>query len=307
MATKKPKTTVKAASSKAKTAKPKTAAKTVTKPVSEAPKTNTVVEKTENKSCFAGFFAKKYEEKESILTIFKNSKFYGALFGEFIGTAILTLLLFAVSLMGVHSIAQYSFALVAVFVAIYAFSGACLNPLVVAGLMATRRMSVIRGVMYIIVEIVGAWLGWLIFNSFHLAGGETAYAVPTMTPVGENQFFIFAMIELLGAIIISFFVGRALKYKKSAFTYGAIIAGGIILAIVVSYVVSAAFFGLQGNFALNPAVALMFQIFPTSGADFGEIIAGVGQALAIYAVFPMVGGVVGMYISEFASKLNGEE
>ena len=45
MATKKPKTTVKAASAKAKSAKPKTAAKTVTKPVSEAPKTNTVVEK----------------------------------------------------------------------------------------------------------------------------------------------------------------------------------------------------------------------------------------------------------------------
>ena len=307
MATKKPKTTVKAASSKAKTAKPKTAAKTVTKPVSEAPKTNTVVEKTEKGSCFAGFFAKKYEGNESILTIFKNTKFYGALFGEFIGTALLTLLLFAVSLMGVHSIAQYSFALVAVFVAIYAFSGACLNPLVVAGLMATRRVSVIRGVMYIIVEIVGAWLGWLIFNSFHLAGGETAYEVPTMTPVGENQFFIFAMIELLGAIIIAFFVGRALKYKKSAFTYGSIIAGGIILSIVLSYVVSAAFFGLQGNFALNPAVALMFQIFPTTGENFGEIMSGVGAALAIYALFPMVGGVIGMYISDFASKLNGEE
>lgn len=309
MATKKPKTTAKSSASKAKTTKPKTAAKTVTKPVSEAPKTKTVVEKTEKekKSIFAGFFAKKYEENESILTIFKNPKFYGALFGEFIGTAILALLLFALSLMGIASIAQYSFALVAIFIAVYAFSGACLNPLVVAGLVATRRMSIIRGVMYIIAEIVGAWLGWLIFNSFHLAGGETAYAVPTMTAVGENQFFIFAMIELLGAIIISFFVARALKYKKSVFTYGAIIGGGITLAIVVSYVVSAAFFGLNGNFALNPAVALMFQIFPTTGGDFGEIISGIGAALAIYALFPMIGGVIGMYISDFAAKLSGEE
>ena len=156
-------------------------------------------------------------------------------------------------------------------------------------------------------EIVGAWLGWLIFNSFHLAGGEAAYDVPTMAAVGENQFFIFAMIELLGAIIISFFVARALKYKKSAFTYGAVIGGGIVLAIVVSYVVSAAFFGLNGNFALNPAVALMFQIFPTTGENFGEIMQGVGAALAIYALFPMVGGVIGMYISDFAAKLTGEE
>jgi hypothetical protein len=115
------------------------------------------------------------------------------------------------------------------------------------------------------------------------------------------------MIALLGAIIISFFVARALKYKKSAFTYGAVIAGGIVLAIVVSYVISAAFFGLQGNFALNPAVALMFQIFPTTGENFGEIMSGVGAALAIYALFPMLGGVIGMYISDFASKLNGEE
>lgn len=308
MATKKPKTTAKS-TSKAKTTKPKTAAKTVAKPVSEAPKTNTV-EKTiisSPKSCFSGFFAKKYDNNESILTIFKNHKFYGALFGEFIGTALLTLVLFAISLMGIASLATYSFALVAIFIAIYAFSGACLNPLVVVGQVATRRMSIIRGVMYIIAEIVGAWLGWLIFNSFHLAGGEAAYALPEMATVGENQFFIFAMIELLGGIIISFFVTRALHYKHSVFTYGATIAGGIILAIIVGYVISAAFFNATSNFAFNPAVALMFNIFPQAGENFGEIIGGIGQALAIYALFPMVGGVVGAYISDFTSKLSGEE
>ncbi|MBR5647692.1 aquaporin [Candidatus Saccharibacteria bacterium] len=299
MATKKPKTTAKS-TSKAKTTKPKTAAKTVVKPVSEAPK-------TASKSCFAGFFAKKYEEKESILTIFKNYKFYGALFGEFIGTALLTLLLFSLALIGVHNIATYAFALVAIFVAIYAFSGACLNPLVVAGLVSTRRMSVIRGFMYIIAEIVGAWLGWLIYNSFHLAGGETAYSMPEMAPVADGQFWAFAMVELLGGVIISFFVARALKYKKSAFTYGATIGGGIILAIIVGYIVSAAFLNASSNFAFNPAVALMLNIFPQAGENFGEVMGGIGQALAIYAVFPMVGSVIGAYIGEFASKLSGEE
>ena len=308
MATKKPKTTAKS-TSKAKTTKPKAAAKTVVKPVSEAPKTNTVEKKEiiASKSCFAGFFAKKYDENESVLTVFKNHKFYGALFGEFIGTALLTLLLFSLSLMGIHSIATYAFALVAIFIAVYAFSGACLNPLVVAGLISTRRMSIIRGVMYIVAEVVGAWLGWLIYNSFHLAGGEAAYALPEMSAVGEGQFFVFAMIELLGGIIISFFVARALKYKKSVFTYGATIGGGIILAIIVGYVISAAFFNASSNFAFNPAVALMFNIFPQSGEGFNEIMGGVGQALAIYALFPMVGGVIGAYISEFASKLSGEE
>ena len=311
MATKKPKTSSK--TTKAKTTKPKTATKTVDKPVSEAVKTNTVekdvtTEPKAKKSCLSGFFAKKYEEKESILTIFKNHKFYGALLGEILGTALVTLLLFSFALIGIHNMAMYAFALIAVFVAIYAFSGACLNPLVAVGMMASRRISVIRGFMYIIAEVVGAWLGWLIFNSFHVAGGEAAMDVPTMTAVGENQFWIFTMVELLGAIIIGFFFARGLKYKRSVFTFATTVVGGMVLASFIGYIVSAAFFGnLTGNFVFNPAAALMLQIFPTAGENFGEILGGVCQALSIYALFPMIGGVVGFYLSDFTSKLSGEE
>ena len=318
MATKKSKSSNK--SDKAKSTKPKNAAKSVEKTEFEAPKTKTSEETTikstiekdtsskkSNQSCFKGFFAKKYEEKESILTIFKNHKFYGALFGELIGTMLLALLLFSLSLMGIHSIATYAFALIAILIAIYAFSGACLNPLITAGMMATRRMSVIRGIMYIIAEVAGAWLAWLIFNAFHLAGGETAYDIPTMSAVAEGGFWIVTMIEFLGACIIGFFTCRALKYKRSVFTFAAVVAGGIILAIIVGYVVSAAFLGLNNNFAFNPAVALMLQIFPQAGENFGEILGGICQALSIYAIFPMIGGTIGFYLSDFASKLSGEE
>lgn len=311
MATKKPKSSTK---SKAKTTtKPKTAAKTET-PVSEAPKTNTeVVEKatatvvTAKTSPFKGFFSRKYEEKESILTIFKNPKFYGALLGEVIGTLMLTLLFFACALMGIQSTATYAFALVAVLIAVYAFSGACLNPLVAAGMMATRRMSVIRGVMYIIAEIIGAWLGWLIFNSFHLAGGDSAYALAKMAEIEEGKFWIMAMVEVLGSVIIAFCFARALKYKRSVFTFAATVAGGIILAYVVSYVISLAFFSINGGFIMNPAVALMFQIFPTSGENFGEIMGGVMQALSLWVILPMLSGVCGFYIADFTGKLSGEE
>ena len=51
----------------------------------------------------------------------------------------------------------------------------------------------------------------------------------------------------------------------------------------------------------------MFQIFPTAGESFGEIMGGVCQALSIYALLPMIGGVVGFYLSDFTSKLSGEE
>lgn len=314
MATKKPKASAKPAT-KAKTTKPKTAAKTAVKPVTEAPKTNKVEEtnKEIKKSCFSSFFAKKYEEKESILTVFKTPKFYGALLGEVIGTALLMLLLFTLGVTGIAfsqgaaNIATYSLALIAIYVAVHALSGACLNPIVTVGMMSTRRMSVIRGIMYIIAEVVGAWLGWLIFNAFHLVGGETAMDLPAMSAIGEGRFWVVTMVELMGAIIIAFFYARALKYKRSAFTFGAIVTGGISLAFLVGFIVSYVFVGLSNNFIFNPAAAMMYQIFPTAGENFGEILGGICQALSVYALFPMIGGVIGFYLSDFTSKLSGEE
>lgn len=311
MATKKPKSTK--TSKKSKSTKPKTAAKTAVKPVSEAPKTKPVDKKvteitsSTKKSCFAGFFAKKYEGNESIFNVFKTPKFYGALLGELLGTALITLFLFSIQLIGIANVATYAIAITAIYTAVYGFSKACLNPIVAAGMMATRRMSVIRGVMYIIAEVIGAWLGWLIFNSFHLAGGDSAYEVPTMTAIEEGKFWIMASVELLGAIILAFFYARALKSTRSVFTFAVTVAGGLGVAVVIGYVVSAAFLGLNNNFIFNPATALMLKIFPTSGDNFGEIIGGICQALSVYAVLPMIGGVLGFYLSEFTSRLSGEE
>ena len=206
--------------------------------------------------------------------------------------------------MGIANIAMYAFAIIAVLVAVYAFSGACLNPIITVGMMASRRMSVIRGIMYIIAEILGAWLGWLIINGFHLAGGDTAYDVPAMTAIAEGGFWIVTMVELFGATVIGFFFARAIDYKRSVFTFAAVVAGGMALAVLVGYVASAAFLGLNSNFVFNPSVALMMQIFPTAGENFGEILGGICQALSIYVLIPMIGGVVGFYLSDFSKKLS---
>lgn len=278
----------------------------------EAPKTKKVEETKvlakESGSFLKGFFAKKYEEKEGILTVFKNHKFYGALLGEILGTMLLALVIFSVLPFngGVFNLTNYMFPIIAILIAIYAFSGALLNPIITIGMMATRRISVIRGIMYIIAEVIGAWLAWLIFNAFHLAGGETAMDMSKMAEVAEGGFGIVALVEVVGAIIIAFFFARALSYKRSVFTFAAIVAGGIGLAMLVGYVISAAFLGLNSNFVFNPAVAMMMQIFPTAGENFGEILGGICQALSIYFVLPAVGGVVGFYLAEFASRLSGE-
>ncbi len=309
--TKKPKTAA-SKTTKSKTAsKPKTTAKTVAKtvakPVSEAPaKTEKVVENKKEESIFKGFFKKKYEEKESILTIFKKPKLYGALLGEVLGTACLTMFLFGLLGINIINMAMFSFVYIAIVIAVFAFSGAQLNPIITVGMMATRRMSVIRGVLYIIAQVIGAWLGWMVFNSFHIAGGDTAYPVPALTAIGEGGFWNVAMVEAIGALVIAFFYSRALSYKRSVFTFAAVTAGGLALAILVGYVVSQAYLGLQSNFIYNPSAALMLQIFPTTGENFGEVFGGIMQALSCYAIIPMIAGVIGFYLSDVTSRLSGE-
>ena len=155
-------------------------------------------------------------------------------------------------------------------------------------------------------EIIGALLGLVIINAFKIAGGDTAMEMPAMSAIGENKFWLITMVELVGAIIISFFFARARQFKRSIFTFAAVTTGGLILAYFVGFIVSAAFLGLNNNFVMNPAVALTLQIFPTAGESFGEILGGICQALSIYAIIPMIGGVVGFYLSDLTNCLSNE-
>ncbi len=299
MATKKSNKSSKSSStSKSKTNSSKPAERTDEKPVVEAKKTN--------KRCLSGFFARKYEGREGISTVFKDRKFYGALVGEVIGTALMALLLFALWPMGMANIGVYTFATIAIFVAVHSFSGACLNPIITAGMMASRRISVVRGIMYIIAEIVGAWIAWLIFSGCGAMAPDTTFEGVTMAEIAEGGFWPVAVVEMLGALIIGFFAARAQDHKRSVFTFAALIGGGVALAVLLGYVISAAYFGLQNNFVFNPAVALMMQIFPQSGDSFGQIFGGICQALSAYAILPMAMGVIGFYLSDFTRMLSSD-
>lgn len=302
MATTKPKKTASKAKSSTKaktTAKaPKTAK--VSKPavVAAEKKVEQKVDKKQT-NVVKEFFAKKYTAEESILTIFKDKKLYGALIGEVFGTMLISMVLLT---LGVYNPLYLIFVVVAATAVVYTLSGAHLNPLVTVGMMASRRVSVIRGVLYIIAQILGAWIGLIIINAFRLAGGELA-ELPAMAAI--DNFWVVAMIELLGAVIIGFFFARAQQYKRSALTFASVIGGGVLIAFVIVLMVSN-YCSLSNNFILNPAMALMFQILPTSGETAGELLGGIGLALLTYMIFPMIGGVLGFYISDIAGKLKGE-
>lgn len=300
------KTDKKKSSTKPKSADAKTTKSTKAEEVATKKETTTVTTTTvtTKKNPLKGFFARKYDEKENILTIFKSPRIWGAVAGELVGTMLLSIILLT---LGIYQPLYVMFGLIAITMAVYAFSGAHLNPLVTAGMMATRRVSAIRGVIYIVAQVVGAWLGLLIVNAFRLAGQGTV-DLPTMTALTGETVGHAIFIELVGAAIIGFFFARAQAYRtpRGAFTYAALIGGGTVIAILFGIVVSSNFLGLQNNFAMNPAMAIMYQIFPTSAENFGALIGDLALAVVTYILIPMLGGILGFFIADTGSKLSEE-
>lgn len=254
---------------------------------------------------FKGFFKKKYDDDENILTIFKNPRIWGALAGEVIGTMLLMILMIT---LGVYQPLYILIGVIGITMAVYALSGAHLNPAITVGMMASRRVSAIRGILYIVAQIVGAWLGLIIMSGFR-GLGENAVELPVITALEDTTLWKNIFIEFLGAGVIGFFFCRAQSYKtaKGAFTYAALVAGGIALAVLFCVVISSNYVGLNNNFALNPAVAIMEQIFPTVSDNFGELMGAVAKSVLTYIIVPMIGAVVGFALADASKKLAGEE
>jgi glycerol uptake facilitator-like aquaporin len=293
------------ATAKAKTAKKSTEKKTgksaATKPAAKSAAGSIT---TVNDNSVKSFFGRKYDASENILTIFKSPRIIGAILGEVIGTMLLTMVLLT---LGLYNPLYLIFGIMAITIGVFALSGANLNPAITVGMMATRRMSPIRGTLYIIAQVLGAWFGMLIVNAFHLAGGEGAAALPQIAAADASMFWPIVMVEFIGAIIIGFFFARALIYKRSAFTFGAVVAGGIFVAILLAIVLTSNYLMLQDAFVLNPAVAIMYQVLPSEAADFGTLIAEIGKALTTFVVFPMIGATIGFFLSDIATKTTGEK
>ena len=298
------------ATTKAKTTKKSTAKKTTASAKSTAAKTvkTTKVEAITSKAKVnpvKEFFGRKYDANENILTIFKSPRIIGAILGEVIGTMLITMILLT---LGINNPLYLIFGVMAVTVAVFAFSGANLNPTITVGLMASRRMSPIRGTLYIIAQVLGAWFGLLVISAFKGTGGEYAQELPTLAAAESEMFWAFTMIEFIGAIIIAFCFARALIYKRSVFTFGAVVAGGVFVAVLLAVVITGNYLAIQdGAFVLNPAVAIMYQALPSEAADFGALMGKIGTALTTYVIFPVIGGTIGFYLSDLAGKLSGEK
>lgn len=262
----------------------------------------TVGNTNNNKKIFAGFFARKGDPNETITTIFKSHKIWGALIGELVGTMLLMMVLLTLGVQPLYMI----FATIGVTIAVVGLSGANLNPLITAGMMATRRISAIRGVLYILAQIVGAWLGMIIINGFRLGSGAEM-DLPQMDAITGDHFWAVTFIELLGAIVIGFVFARALKFrKKSPVTFGLMVTSGVTMAIIFGIVVAQSYFQMSNAFIYNPAAALMYQVLPSTADSFGQLMGDICLALTAYAIVPCIGGIAGFFLSDASARLADE-
>ncbi len=264
------------------------------------------------------FFARKFDASENILTIFKSGKIFGALIGELLGTAAITAIVLTLGLNPIYVV----FAYLGITLAVFKLSGANLNPVITAGMLATRRMSAIRGVLYLIAQVLGSWIAYLVVNAFLQAGIATGNvqsttALPalatadsiTVATEGASYFWAITMIEFIGAIIFAFIFARALAYKRSSsFTFAATVAAGMFTAILFALTVSMNYLGIsqEYTYVLNPATAVVYGLFPSSAEGFDALMQALMPMLVSYVIFPVLGGIVGFYASDIAGKLSGE-
>lgn len=213
----------------------------------------------------------------------------GALVAELLGSAVLA---FAALTTGNNPI----IAAVAVIVVVLMFSdvsGAYLNPVVVIAAWATRQLSWVKAVGYVVVQVLGAMLAYVVVAKFM----QDSSVYTLFTPADQAQSLqqmgqpvhtpgqwkpIFG--EFVGALIFSFGIASALLGKKAGFDKAFTIGGALMLGLVAA---------LAGSYAVvNPAVATALSGFAQGGWwSFGA-----------YALAPLVGGAFGAWVFKFIKK-----
>jgi aquaporin Z len=124
---------------------------------------------------------------------FSRSPLLGASVAEFIGTFLLAGVVLAASGQPLFVL----FGLLAVVLTIGGLSGAHLNPALTVGALATRRITLVRAVCYVVAQVLGALMALVVMNSFVQAApavsaeaaqfGQSAPELFTASAVAEGK------------------------------------------------------------------------------------------------------------------------
>lgn len=229
-------------------------------------------------------------KKKSDAFSFSRSPLLAASIAEFVGTFLLAAVVLAAS----GSAIVVFFALTVIVLAVGSVSGSYLNPALTIGAWATRRVSAVRAVSYLVAQVLGALLALVVLNAFVSAApevsqqaqmyGQTSATIFKLTATPEGKEWIVLASELLGTAIFGFAVAAATRERNRV----------------------AAAFGIGGGLFLGLAIAgYAVSVINVNGAVLNPAIAGTVQALSwnwwsifIYIVAPIVGAVIGFALRD---------
>jgi aquaporin Z len=206
-----------------------------------------------------------------------------ALAAEFLGTGILTLLVLSVqrSTIGVPFFVAIAagLTLTLLYFAVGNVSGGQFNPALTLALWTARKVTTVKAVLYIVVQLLGAWGAY---------GLYTYYANNSLQPIGGHYSLRVLIAEGVGTAIFSFGYAAALYQGFSTATRASVTGISYIVGVVAA---SAAAVGL-----INPALA--FGVRAWVWTSFGPS----------YLFGPIIGALVGvnLYKYLFAGTSNQE-
>ncbi len=266
MATKKAATVKKASSSR----------KTVSTKTSSNPRTTVTTVSASAATATAPSFS------ESI----RQFSFWRALAAEFIGTFLLA----AVFVVGQGQPLYLFFAFVGIVLLVGTVSGAYVNPATTVAAWVTRRISWLRALGYIVFQVLGALVAYVVLNAF--IGGAAAADPTTGTsanlfaasPITSKKEWYVFFAELLGTGIFAFSFANALRSAQDRFTAAFTAGVGLFIALMIAFIAASY---VQSTAILNPAVAttlkaVTWNVWP----------------LAIYVLAPIVGAIVGFFLND---------
>ncbi len=201
-----------------------------------------------------------------------GKKNVAAVVAEFLGTAVLTVLILSVRYSSValpfFIAAVAGLVIIIMMVALIDVSGANFNPALTLALWTARKASTARTAFYIAAQLLGGWVAYYLFT----------YLINTKLPaVGGNYNQRVLVAEALGAGIFAF-VWAAAMFQKQSNAIRASIAGiGFMIGIIVasSFASSISTMGI-----INPAVALGVRTW----------------VWGTYVLGPVLGAVIGVNI-----------
>ena len=223
----------------------------------------------------------------------RSVSLWRALAAEFIGTFLLA----GVVIAGQGQPIFVLFAFAGIVLMLGAISGAHVNPAVTIGALVTRRIGWLRAIGYVIVQLLGAALAYVVLNAF--IGGAAAvssaaqaygqaapalFAATDIAKLADKEWFLFFS-ELVGTTVLAFAVANALSETKDRVTAALTAGFGIFIALMIA--VSAASY-VGGTAVINPAIAIALHAY--SWATIWPF--------AVYALAPAIGGVVGFVLYE---------